>query len=55
MVCCIPRATGSLVRSCPIERQLHLDSGTGAERFDAHRLYHSHGLAIHSHHFARGL
>lgn len=35
--------------------QLHLDSGTGPERFDAHRLYHSHGLAIHSHHFARGL
>ena len=35
--------------------QLHLDSGTGPERFDAHRLYHGHGLAIHSHHFARGL
>jgi len=35
--------------------QLHLDSGTGTERFDAHRLYHSHGLAIYSHHFARGL
>jgi GNAT superfamily N-acetyltransferase len=35
--------------------QLHLDSGTGAERFDAHRLYHSHGLAVYSHHFARGL
>ena len=35
--------------------QLHLDSGTSAERFDAHRLYHSHGLAIHSHHFARAL
>jgi GNAT superfamily N-acetyltransferase len=35
--------------------QLHLDSGTGSERFDAHRLYHSHGLAIYSHHFARGL
>jgi GNAT superfamily N-acetyltransferase len=35
--------------------QLHLDSGTGAERFDAHRLYHGRGLAIHSHHFARGL
>lgn len=35
--------------------QLHLDSGTGSERFDAHRLYHKHGLAIHSHHFARGL
>jgi GNAT superfamily N-acetyltransferase len=36
-------------------RQLHLDSGTGPERFDAHRLYYTHGLAIHSHHFARGL
>jgi GNAT superfamily N-acetyltransferase len=35
--------------------QLHLDSGTGPERFDAHRLYHKHGLAIHSHHFARGV
>ncbi len=35
--------------------QLHLDSGTGPERFDAHRLYHSHGLAIYAHHFARGL
>jgi GNAT superfamily N-acetyltransferase len=35
--------------------QLHLDSGTGAERFDAHRLYHGRGLAIYSHHFARGL
>jgi GNAT superfamily N-acetyltransferase len=35
--------------------QLHLDSGTGPERFDAHRLYHKHGLSIHSHHFARGL
>jgi GNAT superfamily N-acetyltransferase len=34
--------------------QLHLDSGTGSERFDAHRLYHNHGLAIYSHHFARG-
>lgn len=35
--------------------QLHLDSGTGPERFEAHRLYHSHGLAIYSHHFSRGL
>jgi GNAT superfamily N-acetyltransferase len=35
--------------------QLHLDSGTGEQRFDAHRLYYNHGLAIHSHHFARGL
>ncbi len=32
--------------------QLHLDSGTGPERFDAHRLYCNHGLAIYSHHFA---
>jgi len=35
--------------------QLHLDSGTGSERFDAHRLYYGHGLAIYSHHFARAL
>ncbi len=35
--------------------QLHLDSGTGPERFDAHRFYHRHELAIYSHHFARGL
>jgi GNAT superfamily N-acetyltransferase len=35
--------------------QLHLDSGVGSERFEAHRLYYNHGLAIHSHHFARGL
>jgi GNAT superfamily N-acetyltransferase len=35
--------------------QLHLDSGTARERFDAHRLYYNHGLAIHSYHFARGV
>lgn len=35
--------------------QLHLDSGTGAARFDAHRLYHARGYSIHSHHFARGV
>jgi GNAT superfamily N-acetyltransferase len=35
--------------------QLHLDSGTGPQRFAAHRLYHSHGLSISSHHFARAL
>lgn len=35
--------------------QLHLDSATGAHRFDAHRLYYNHGLAIYSHHFAREL
>jgi GNAT superfamily N-acetyltransferase len=34
--------------------QLHLDSGTGAERAAAHRLYHAHGYFISSHHFARG-
>jgi len=35
--------------------QLHLDSGTGPERFAAHRFYYDRGLAIYSHHFARGL
>jgi GNAT superfamily N-acetyltransferase len=35
--------------------QLHLDSNTSAERFDAHRLYYNNGLAIRSHHFAREL
>jgi GNAT superfamily N-acetyltransferase len=35
--------------------QLHLDSGAARERFDAHRLCYNHGLAIHSHHFARGV
>jgi GNAT superfamily N-acetyltransferase len=35
--------------------QLHLDSGVGSERLDAHRLYHSHRLTISSHHFARRL
>ena len=35
--------------------QLHLDSGVGPERADAHRLYFRHGLRITSHHFAREL
>ena len=35
--------------------ELHLDSGTGANRFDAHRLYMNHRLVITSHHFARGV
>jgi GNAT superfamily N-acetyltransferase len=35
--------------------QLHLDSGVGAERADAHRLYLNAGLAITAHHFARSL
>ncbi len=35
--------------------QLHLDSGVGPERADAHRFYFRHGLRIASYHFARGL
>lgn len=31
---------------------LHLDSGVGGERFDAHGLYHSTGMRITAHHFA---
>jgi GNAT superfamily N-acetyltransferase len=33
--------------------QLHLDSGVGIDRADAHRLYLNAGLVISSHHFAR--
>jgi GNAT superfamily N-acetyltransferase len=35
--------------------QLHLDSGVGPDRIDAHRLYFKAGLAISSFHFARRL
>ena len=35
--------------------QLHLDSGVGPDRSDAHRLYFNAGLAISSFHFARRL
>jgi len=35
--------------------QLHLDSGVGAERADAHRFYFRHRLRITSYHFAREL
>jgi GNAT superfamily N-acetyltransferase len=35
--------------------QLHLDSGVGPERQDAHRLYFNSGLRIASYHFAKGL
>ena len=35
--------------------QLHLDSGVGPERADAHRFYFRHGLRIASYHFARQL
>jgi GNAT superfamily N-acetyltransferase len=34
---------------------LHLDSGVGADRQDAHRLYFNAGLRISAHHFSRGL
>lgn len=33
--------------------QLHLDSGVGLDRADAHRLYMNSGLVITAHHFAR--
>ena len=33
--------------------QLHLDSGLGPDRADAHRFYFRHGLTIVSHHFAK--
>ena len=32
--------------------QLHLDSGVGVQRHDAHALYHAVGLRISSHHFS---
>jgi GNAT superfamily N-acetyltransferase len=35
--------------------QLHLDSGVGAEREDAHRLYFNAGLRISSYHFQRAV
>jgi GNAT superfamily N-acetyltransferase len=35
--------------------QLHLDSGVGPDRQDAHRLYLNSGLRISSHHFSRSL
>jgi hypothetical protein len=35
--------------------QLHLDSGVGPEREDAHRLYFNAGLRITAYHFVKGL
>jgi GNAT superfamily N-acetyltransferase len=35
--------------------ELHLDSGVGPQRADAHRLYLNAGLMITSHHFSRAL
>ena len=34
--------------------ELHLDSGVGADRQDAHRFYFRHGMRITSYHFAAG-
>lgn len=33
--------------------QIHLDSGVGIDRADAHRLYLNAGMVIVAHHFAR--
>ncbi len=33
--------------------QIHLDSGVGIDRADAHRLYMKAGMVISAHHFAR--
>jgi GNAT superfamily N-acetyltransferase len=35
--------------------ELHLDSGVGPERQDAHRFYFRHGMRIASYHFSRAL
>ena len=35
--------------------ELHLDSGVGSDRQDAHRLYFNAGLRIASYHFARAV
>jgi GNAT superfamily N-acetyltransferase len=35
--------------------ELHLDSGVGPDREDAHRFYFRHRLRITSYHFARGV
>jgi GNAT superfamily N-acetyltransferase len=35
--------------------ELHLDSGVGPDRADAHRFYFRHGMRINSYHFGRAL
>ncbi|RKQ86681.1 acetyltransferase (GNAT) family protein [Solirubrobacter pauli] len=35
--------------------QLHLDSGVGLDREDAHRFYFNHGMRIASYHFSRAV
>jgi GNAT superfamily N-acetyltransferase len=50
---------GALMRWVAVEAcrlgcaELHLDSGVGPDREDAHRLYFNSGLRISSYHFAR--
>src|SRR3954447_10036874 len=52
---------GALMRWLAVEacragcEQLHLDSGGGADRADAHRLYFNAGLRIGSYHFQRAV
>ncbi|REJ84918.1 MAG: GNAT family N-acetyltransferase [Bacteroidetes bacterium] len=36
-------------------KQIHLDSGCGPQRYDAHRLYLKYGFNISSHHFTLDL
>ena len=52
---------GALMRWLAVEagragcEQLHLDSGVGEDRADAHRLYFNAGLRISAYHFARAV
>jgi GNAT superfamily N-acetyltransferase len=52
---------GALMRWLALEAcragcgELHLDSGVGPDREDAHRLYFNSGLRIASYHFARAV
>jgi GNAT superfamily N-acetyltransferase len=59
----LPEARGKGYASCLLEHiftiaretncdEVHLDSGCGANRYDAHRLYLKTGFHITSHHFA---
>lgn len=52
---------GALMRWLAVEacrlgcEELHLDSGVGPDREDAHRLYFNSGLRISAYHFSRAL
>jgi hypothetical protein len=48
----LPPQTAAAARRAGCE-QLHLDSGVGRDRVDAHRLYFNAGLQISAYHFAR--